>query len=73
LILRLEAVSGGQRPPLQSLICKTTLKLQIHAVATGVDRRKYIFSCLSPKKIKNNKSFLDFIELKAYLCPQPEI
>jgi len=31
---------GGQRPPLQMPIKQTTLKLQIHAVATGVDRRK---------------------------------
>jgi len=33
-------IFGGHRPPLQVLFCKITLKLQIHAVATGVDRRK---------------------------------
>jgi len=38
-----ESLFGGHRPPLQMAICKTTLKLQIHAVATGVDRRKNIY------------------------------
>jgi len=33
--------SGGQRPPLQIPICKTTLKLHIHAVATGACLRAY--------------------------------
>jgi len=35
-------IFGGHRPPLQVAICKTTLKLQIHAVATGACLRAYI-------------------------------
>jgi len=36
LFFWLQVIFGGHRPPLQVAICKTTLKLQIHAVATGV-------------------------------------
>jgi len=40
LFFWLQVIFGGHRPPLQVAICKTTLKLQIHAVAAGGDRRK---------------------------------
>jgi len=44
----LQVIFGGHRPPLQVAICKTTLKLHIAAVATGVERRKYIFYVYHP-------------------------
>ena len=46
---------GGQRPPLQLPIWKTTLKLQIHAVATGACLRAYTAQAGWTSKMKINK------------------
>jgi len=68
------ALFGGHRPPLQMPICKITLKLHIAAVATGVDRRKYIFPPAlrdHPKREKEQTHYLILlIKMYAYALNQ---